>query len=152
MKITRPTGDLELWGACGGYAGLALDGTTPRTGFIRIVVDLTPTQCLLVAEELIRIAAIAVPASTTSDLPPLWVTPPVPGDVLVRIVVPRGQDLNSHAPAESIAATRDRGDRVLEVRQAIYCGGDHCSRLWNLRCDSPLHQRHPSAASTPEGK
>jgi len=57
LKLTRPTGDVEL-GPSGpsGHAFLALDGHTPATGFIRIVVDLSPDHCLDMAAELIVIA------------------------------------------------------------------------------------------------
>lgn len=39
--------------------------------------------------------------------------------------------------------------RVVVVAELIYCGGDHCSGLWNLRCDAP---EHPASDSAPEGK
>jgi hypothetical protein len=31
-----------------------------------------------------------------------------------------------------------------------YCGGDHCSHLWNLPCDDPRH-RDPSLPTRAEG-
>ncbi len=58
MKIIRPTGTLELCESGPlGYAAIALDGHTQRTGGIRIIVDLTPAQALELAGELVKIAA-----------------------------------------------------------------------------------------------
>lgn len=64
MKLVRQTGTLELWEAGPyGHAGVAVTGSTPRTGDMRIVLDLTPAQCLDVARELTLTARRALSQS-----------------------------------------------------------------------------------------
>jgi hypothetical protein len=39
--------------------------------------------------------------------------------------------------AHRIASALEREEA--SSREVIYCGGDHCSGLWNIRCDYPMH-------------
>jgi hypothetical protein len=52
-----------------------------------------------------------------------------------------GPPSNAHASTvlRAVAELHCRALNAYNVPR--YCGGDHCSQLWNLPCDDPVHRR-----------
>jgi hypothetical protein len=70
--------------------------------------------------------------------------------LVFRTFVPAGTVFNVGAVADLMANYRDGGCivEVTYISPGVYCGGDHCSGLWNIPCEDP---RHPKTKNRAEG-